>query len=64
MINILKWFEEDNLDNPFANSETNDDGGTDNLRLVRIDLGELHVAELLWVRSAEFLVEISSTDRI
>jgi hypothetical protein len=53
MINLLKRFEEDNLDNPFVNPETNDDDGTDNLeqRLAGINLGESYLAELPRARS-------------
>ena len=55
MLNLLKRFEEDNLDNPFANPETNDDDGTDDLerRLADIDLGEFYLAELPGARSTE-----------
>ena len=58
MLNLLKQFEEDSFDNPFANSETNNDDGTNDLeqRLASINLGEFYLAKLLWVRSTELLV--------
>jgi hypothetical protein len=58
MLDLLKQFEEDSFDNPFANPETNNDDGINDLeqRLAGIDLGEFYLAEFLWVRSTELLV--------
>ena len=46
MLELLKRFEQDNLDDPFANPENSDDdeGTIDDLerRLAGIDLGELY----------------------
>ncbi|KAI0256566.1 hypothetical protein BJV78DRAFT_289878 [Lactifluus subvellereus] len=49
MMNLLKRFEEDNLDNPFANPETDDDDDRDDLeqRLAGIDL-ESASADRIW----------------
>jgi hypothetical protein len=52
MISLLKRFEEDNLDDPFANPENSDDEGGDDLeqRLAGIDLGQFYLVELVWPR--------------
>jgi hypothetical protein len=57
MLELLKRFEKDSLDDPFAHSELSDDdeGPVDDLerRLAGIDLGELYTHVTTWRATLE-----------
>jgi hypothetical protein len=67
MMDLLQRFEEDSLDDPFANPENSDDeGGSDDLerRLAGIDLGEFLHAPKGRSDDDKYVVESASSDKI